>query len=215
MNYTGDCLESSEQSPVSCCKVDGCQKPVHVKSKQLCSVHYERLRTRGSTEDPPRARLPLEARFWKYVDKKGPDECWPWNAKSKVDGYGTLSIGGRGSPKILAHRLSWQIHNGGIPHDGSYHGIVVMHKCDNRACVNPEHLILGTQADNVKDMDNKGRRVTSPRLGEDNGFSRFTESDVRFMRKSPLSNADLGRLFDCERSTISGIRSRKTWRHIA
>lgn len=214
MNNTGDCSASVEQSPVSCCKVDGCQKPIHVSSKQLCTTHYERLRTRGTTDDPPRARLPLEARFWKYVDKRSPDECWNWTAKSKVDGYGVLSAGGREGPKVLAHRLSWQIHNGGIPHDGSYHGIVVMHKCDNRSCVNPAHLAIGTQADNVRDMDSKGRRVSTPSQGEENGFSRFTEDDVKFIRSSTLSNADLGRIFNCRRSTISGIRLRKSWRHI-
>lgn len=214
MTNTGDCSANVEQSPVSCCKVDGCKKPVFVEMHQLCSVHYNRFRLHGTTDDPPKARLPLEARFWKYVDKRGPDECWPWTAKSKVDGYGVIGTGGRNMPKVLAHRLSWQIHNGGIPHDGSYHGIVVMHKCDNRLCVNPAHLALGTQGDNIRDMDAKGRRVTSPCKGEHNGWSRFTEQDVRFIRGSQLSNASLGRIFNCRRSTISGIRLRKSWRHI-
>lgn len=131
----------------------------------LCSVHYNRLRTTGTVEDGLRARLPFEKRLWKYIKRRKPNECWPWIGKSKVDGYGTLGRGSRKDGKVLAHRAVWELEKGPIPESDDYHGTVVMHSCDNRACCNPKHLKLGTQADNVADMDAKGRRVyTNPWL---------------------------------------------------
>lgn len=114
-----------------------------------------RLSRVGSTED----------RFWARVSKGGPLECWNWTGTSGPTGYGVIAgaVGGvRLCPKgqkMLAHRVSWIMANGPIPEDasGSYHGKVVMHTCDNRKCVNPAHLVLGTQRENIKDMDAKGR----------------------------------------------------------
>jgi len=195
------------------CSVSGCGGSVW--AAKLCSRHYNRLRTTGTTDDGPRARLSVETRFWRSVRRAGPNECWEWVGKSRLAGYGYISLGGRGAGKVLAHRLSWQIHRGELPRDGGgYHGAVVMHTCDNRLCVNPTHLRLGTQTENVRDMDAKGRRKVSVRLGSDHHKTTVTEADVRFIRSSKLSNRELGERFSMTRHGIAAIRRRTTWKHV-
>lgn len=90
--------------------------------------------------------------------------CWNWTGLRNKKGYGIIggTIGGKRYAPVgsamLAHRVSWIMYRGEIPEGAGAHGTVVMHKCDNPACVNPHHLVLGTQSDNVKDMIEKGRR---------------------------------------------------------
>ena len=102
-----------------------------------------------ATDDQKLERLRYN--FEKIVIKD--NDCWRWNKKLLKNGYTTINMGR--TKTILGHRVSWLIHNGSIPNK-----ILVLHKCDNRSCTNPEHLFLGTQLDNVRDMDKKGRRVT-------------------------------------------------------
>lgn len=94
---------------------------------------------------------PAYSRFWRYVPTKHPKLCWEWSGSKDSRGYGQLSDGAARSP-IKAHRLSWQIHFGDIPE-----GLNVCHACDNPSCVNPKHLLLGTQVANALDMSKKGR----------------------------------------------------------
>lgn len=194
------------------CKIDGCGRPVFATG--LCSTHYNRQRTRGTTDDGPRARLPLPERFWRYVRKAGPDECWEWTGWTTIHGYGAIGTGGRGSRKISAHRLAWFLHNGELPKIDDYHGAVVMHDCDNRKCCNPAHLRVGRQAENVADMDRKNRRQTKIRAGEAHHEAKFTEADIRAIRASKLNNAELGRQYGVYRSAIRSIRKKLTWRHV-
>ena len=97
-------------------------------------------------------RTPVSERFWTKVEKS--DGCWKWLG-AKTSGYGYLSAGGRGSGVVRAHRLSYEIHHGPIPD-----GLLVRHKCDNPECVNPEHLEVGTHADNTMDMMLRKRHHT-------------------------------------------------------
>lgn len=94
---------------------------------------------------------PAAVRFWRHVNKGSPYECWVWTGSNDGKGYGQISAGAGRSP-IKAHRLSWEIHNGQIPA-----GMVICHRCDNPKCVNPSHLFVGTQKDNMVDCATKNR----------------------------------------------------------
>lgn len=119
-----------------------------------------------ATETVPRLRDEIkptptqESRFWAKINKDGPTlphmdtPCWVWTASKIRFGYGHLRLNG----KIhLAHRVAWTLANGPIPHDGSHHGICVLHRCDNPACCRVDHLFLGTNTDNARDKTAKGR----------------------------------------------------------
>lgn len=86
---------------------------------------------------------------WKRIDKRGPDECWPWQAALNAYGYGVLRMEGK---VVMATRAVWRETHGPIPD-----GMCLCHTCDNRACCNPAHLWLGTRGDNLRDMCAKGR----------------------------------------------------------
>lgn len=106
----------------------------------------------------------VETRFWTKVDKNGPTirselgPCWVWTASTMPSGYGQF---GMAYNVLAAHRVAWTLVNGPIP-DGQF----VLHRCDNRPCVNPSHLFLGSKRDNTQDMVRKGRSKGPPRLPE-------------------------------------------------
>ena len=109
-----------------------------------------------------------KARFFEKVDVKGKYDCWEWKA-FKFKGYGRFYLNG----KKYAHRASWELHNGQIPQ-----GMCVLHLCDNPGCVNPAHLFLGTQLDNIKDRDKKSRQAKGVLIGG----SKLTQKQVSEIR---------------------------------
>ena len=148
----------------------------------------------------------LKERFWEKVSKSA--GCWEWTA-NKINGYGRIGL--TSSRKaIFAHRLRYEIHYGPVPD-----GMFVLHKCDNPGCVRPDHLFLGTKADNNRDRAQKGR--SRPVKGESHGRSKITSQDVRRMRqlyKSGRTPASLGREFGISAAQASGIVRGKFWRHV-
>jgi DNA-binding CsgD family transcriptional regulator len=194
------------------CAVDGCLEIIF--SGGLCSKHYNRKRLRGTTDDGPRARASLRDRLWRQIKIGGPDECWPWTSRSNVKGYGVISEGGRSSKKLLAHRAVWLVTNGPLPDLPGHHGAVVMHSCDNRLCCNPAHLLVGSQGDNVVDMDRKGRRVNAQLKGSQHHNAKLTESDVIAIRADTRSQRAIASEFGISRQNVRFIKRRLAWKHI-
>jgi len=140
-------------------------------------------------------KRPVADRFWSHVDKSG--ECWIWTGSIGTKGYGRLKVDGRA---VDAHRISMLLLSGEMPSQ------FVLHRCDNRACVRPSHLFLGTQADNMRDMAAKGRwgrgRVI---LSED------MAAEIRARRQQGEKQATLARDFGVSQSQISLITNGKSW----
>ena len=154
-------------------------------------------------------RRPTEVRFWSKVDRRGPDDCWTWTAARDKDGYGHFSIN-TAAPGGRAHRASWVFANGPVPP-----GLCVCHRCDNPPCVNPGHLFLGTNSDNMRDREAKGRRVAV--VGSAHGIAKLSESQVasilRRVAAGELRTAvakDLG----VHLVTVTRIVTGETWRHV-
>ena len=151
--------------------------------------------------------IPWRERFWLRVDRRGTKECWEWTGACNPGGYGMFGIDGRA---VLAHRLSYTIHYGYIPD-----GLCVCHHCDNRPCINPLHLFVGTPADNNADMVRKGR--DSQLFGELHSHAKLTDAKVLEILSIERVAGDqdiIASKFGVSRSTISKIRSRRAWKHL-
>jgi len=134
-------------------------------------------------------------------------DCWQWTDSLTAKGYGRFSYNGKAE---RAHRVSWLLHRGPIPD-----GMLVCHRCDNPGCVNPDHLFLGSAAESTADMDAKGRRVTVPHPGEQHGYAKLSEQDVRAIRASNERQRDIAKRFGITQANVSLIRRRKSWAHVA
>ncbi len=151
--------------------------------------------------------------FWNRVNKDGPipphvphlGKCWEWTGGLKRGGgYGDLSINGE---IMRAHRYSWQINVGDIP-DGKF----VLHKCDNRKCVNPSHLFIGDDADNVRDRVQKGR--SADQRGEKSPSAKLTTDQVLEIRNSTTKLSVLAKRFNVTYENTWKIRTGRAWAHL-
>jgi len=144
-------------------------------------------------------------RFWDKVDRSG--DCWVWMASKRGHGYGGFLTPER--KPTTAHRFSWFLHNGPIPS-----GMCVLHKCDNRLCVKPDHLFLGTQLDNIRDRDEKGRQKTL--RGSVNINAKLNEDQVKIIKRNRgfISQRCLAKAFGVTRGTITHIHTGRNWGHI-
>ncbi len=145
-----------------------------------------------------------EARFWNKVDKSG--ECWEWTAHKNDRGYGDIKVNGK---SVRAHRLAYSLVVGPIPE-----GMLVCHHCDNPSCVNPSHLFVGTQSDNIQDAINKDRFNNK---GENNCKAKLVEDDIHEIRrlhslgiKPPI----LAKTWGVSRQQINNIVNKISWMHI-
>lgn len=153
----------------------------------------------------------LPTRFWSKVRKADEDGCWEWTAHRQNKGYGLFAMSSRRKAPMLAHRVSYELELGPIPHGQS-----VLHRCDNPACVRPSHLFLGTIADNNADMRAKGRQGHGAPRGQNAHNALFTNEQVLLMRKtySPIEYAKAALAFGTSPQNAHRILNRKSWRHI-
>jgi len=159
------------------------------------------------------------ARFWSKVDKSG--DCWIWIAGRIQTGYGSFYANGRSH---RANRVAYEIATGPIPE-----GMFVCHRCDNPSCVRPDHLWLGSAAENSADMVAKGRAASGdqspvrlhpesrPR-GEKHHAAKVTAETVKAIRaryvQGGVTQMALAALFSLDQTTISDIIRRRSWRHL-
>lgn len=166
-----------------------------------------------------RARIyrDLRAAFWHFVDQG--EGCWLWQGSTTKGGYGRIKHKGL---IHRAHRLSWQLQRGPIPD-----GLFVCHKCDVPLCVNPDHLFLGTAAENARDRDRKGRNSHGPGhfsktqpervlRGERHGMAKLTVEQVREIRRllAAYTCVDIAKQFGVNYTTISRIKRGQGWKAV-
>lgn len=152
--------------------------------------------------------------FWGHVDRtERVTDCWEWQASLGTTGYGQVTVyrDGKRLPARKAHRVAWELANGHpIPE-----GLFVCHRCDNRRCVRPDHLFLGTPAENTADMFSKGRSVSL--RGEDSPSAKITKEEVilaRKMRESGSPLRDVAAVVGVSRSHLSRITTGRSWSHV-
>lgn len=190
------------------CSVNDCENLAVSTVSGLCQKHKKRLKKYGTTEAQKRSREPLSVRFWLHVNKKANNGCWEWTGALGPNGYGRTS--GNGKFDLVTHRVSYVLTKGEIP-DGK----IIMHSCDNRKCVNPDHLIAGTYLENMQDMIRKDRAHHPIKYGEESPRAKLTDDNVRAIRSAVgVSDAEFARRFGVTNAAVRNARIGITWRHI-
>lgn len=202
------------------CDVPDCVNPNHLflgtqQDNVKDMVFKGRQKGPGHARGTPKARkMPRGGvrntfrHFWRSVHKT--DGCWLWQGGLNCSGYGRFCIAGK---RQKVHRLSYIQAHGPIPD-----GLFVCHRCDVRSCVNPDHLFLGTNADNMADKMKKGRQKSGVTLGSKNHLSSLNEQQVleirRLYQAGGVTQCELARQFNTDQTNVSKIIQRITWQHI-
>jgi hypothetical protein len=157
----------------------------------------------------PTKPRPIAERFWAKVKKASGDACWEWQGGRTPDaGYGLFGVRFKPSRYVVAHRVSYELNCGPIPE-----GMKVCHKCDNPPCVRPDHLFLGTQADNVEDMRSKGRAAQ----GTGHFRAKLDPNKVRDIRRSHAAREPVKSIaarLKVRPGTVYAVIDGKTWGHV-
>jgi len=158
----------------------------------------EKRKNDWKNETKEQNKQALKIRFEKYVIRK--EGCWDWNASKNYQGYGTMRH--RGKP-IKAHRASWILHFEEIPKEKW-----VLHKCDNPCCSNPDHLFLGNQTDNMRDMAKKGRTKIKPKLTYEQ------VEEIRKLLAEGIKMNKISKKYNVSATAIWEIKHGKSWKHV-
>ncbi len=150
-----------------------------------------------------RPRIPLSEKIEKSIVRIPETGCWIWMKSLNNGGYGHTTFGRENS--LLAHRASYEQKYGKIPN-----GIFALHSCDIKSCVNPDHIFLGTQQDNMTDKVNKNRQAN----GEKHGRSKLTKEQAIEAKFSNEKASVLANRFNCSAVMIRQIRSGLYWKHL-
>lgn len=193
---------------------DGYKKTVDLEISSRAPVmgKVQRPSRKGVGSSGPKyvaqMRRSVEDRFFEKVDAKSSavfwnnSRCHQWTGYRMKNGYGQFSIDCRAQ---YAHRVAWELSNGVVPQ-----GMSVLHHCDNRSCVNPSHLFVGTTQDNSDDMKAKGRQALGVRVKG----AKLTDDAIRDIRSSSLLQKNLAEKYGVTQSMISMVRTRANWRHV-
>lgn len=191
----------------SICAVSGCKKPKWAKG--LCEMHLWRMRVHNSVETPLKSqssKVRFFANISPFTNEKG---CLLWIGCKQSDGYGVFRVNGK---KMKAHRFSYLYWVGSISA-----GLLICHHCDNPACVNPNHLFIGSVRDNLMDCINKGRN--NPMKGERHGMAKLTTQQVFEIRRlyaiGGITQQQLAIKFEITQGHIGAIILGKSWKHLS
>lgn len=196
-------LLGNRQSPNKC-KIEGCEKPRRHRDTEMCDPHHRRFIQFGDAEATPlrvKDTGTLKERFHKKYKINEDTGCWLWQGSCQGDGYGNIQ---NGKQNLLAHRVSYEFYFPGVlkPEDK------IMHKCDIRTCVNPDHLLIGTDQDNSDDKIKKGRhRISS--------IKDLTVKEILDIRNNTnLSKEDLAFKYKITIDLVGSIRNREIAAHL-
>lgn len=185
------------------CSESGCKQ--EAKRRGMCMRHYDRaIHARTIPVIQPRG-LSIYERVNRRCKLNEDSGCIEWTGSKNEKGYGLIGISGV-TKKV--HRVRWEMSFGPIP-EGKH----VLHKCDNRACINLAHLFLGTHDDNMDDMNAKGRLVAHK--GEKHGCAKLTEEQVRKIRSDTRLHREIAADYQIVKSLVGMIKRREVWKHIA
>ena len=166
--------------------------------QRYCSVHCAKLHHHAI--NPELSQRPVLSRFWSRIDKT--DTCWNWTRSKSKAGYGFMSIKG---VHTYMHRFSYELHFGAIPDE-----LLVCHRCDNPACVRPDHLFLGTDQDNTTDKVWKGRHLRGNQVYN----AKLNPDAVRDIRISELSVSNLASKYNVSPAAITAVIRHENWKWV-